>query len=320
MNNKLLKDIVKTRKILKDKLKNIKLNEVDKQNLLEDSFKPITKPLKMINEKMFDYQSNNFLKDEAISKNSSIRKLKIEKNVDDDRLDNYQTDYSKTNKDEIDTTLTPQSDNDSFNESSDYYDDAEDYKPIVENDYNKTESTLEENIKLLLNNNQIDKVYGFNIDESGNWLYANNKLKFNDDNSCQLGSIKWNMTPGLFQLLFHSKPLHYTKEDLKSYKEILMTTNAHKRNFQAETQIKGSKSFKYQHIIKPLFDKISTVGSGLLLKSVVNSKPNYIYWDDPNELVDRLRLLLSSESAGHNNHKNEIISIIEELREANIIY
>jgi hypothetical protein len=43
------------------------------------------------------------------------------------------------------------------------------------------------------------------------------------------------------------------------------------------------------------------------------------YWDDPNELVDRLRLLVSSTSAGHTGHNNEIISILEELREARII-
>ncbi|KAI8123498.1 hypothetical protein CVS40_5822 [Lucilia cuprina] len=60
--------------------------------------------------------------------------------------------------------------------------------------------------------------------------------------------------------------------------------------------------------------------SGLSLKSLDNRKPKYIYWDDPNELVNRLRLLTSSSSVGHNNHKNEIISIIEELKEANIIY
>ena len=46
---------------------------------------------------------------------------------------------------------------------------------------------------------------------------------------------------------------------------------------------------------------------------------NYIYWDNPNELVNRLRLLMASKKAGHNNHDNEIISIIEELKEAEII-
>lgn len=47
---------------------------------------------------------------------------------------------------------------------------------------------------------------------------------------------------------------------------------------------------------------------------------DYIYWDDPNELVDRLRLLLASQTAGNLSHINEILSIIEKLCEANIIY
>lgn len=46
----------------------------------------------------------------------------------------------------------------------------------------------------------------------------------------------------------------------------------------------------------------------------------YEYYDDPNELVDRLMLLVSSKSAGNSNHDQEVNSIIEELRERNIIH
>ena len=46
----------------------------------------------------------------------------------------------------------------------------------------------------------------------------------------------------------------------------------------------------------------------------------YEYYDDPNELVERLMLLISSKSAGNTNHDQEINSIIEELRERNIIH
>ena len=45
-HNKVLEDLVKTRAVLKKKLKNIKLNQIDRVNLLEDTFQPITKPLK----------------------------------------------------------------------------------------------------------------------------------------------------------------------------------------------------------------------------------------------------------------------------------
>jgi translation initiation factor IF-2 len=50
-----------------------------------------------------------------------------------------------------------------------------------------------------------------------------------------------------------------------------------------------------------------------------NNKIDYIHWNDPNELVDRLRLLEASRQAGNNAHDNEILSIIEELYEAGII-
>lgn len=45
----------------------------------------------------------------------------------------------------------------------------------------------------------------------------------------------------------------------------------------------------------------------------------YEYYDNPNELCDRLRLLIASKHAGNSNHAQEINSIIEELRENNII-
>jgi len=44
-----------------------------------------------------------------------------------------------------------------------------------------------------------------------------------------------------------------------------------------------------------------------------------LHWDDPNELMDHLRLLDASHRAGNNAHDNEILSIIEEFREAGLI-
>lgn len=50
-----------------------------------------------------------------------------------------------------------------------------------------------------------------------------------------------------------------------------------------------------------------------------DNKIDYVHWNDPNELVDRLRLLEASRQAGNNAHDNEILSIIEELYEAGLI-
>lgn len=64
-------------------------------------------------------------------------------------------------------------------------------------------------------------------------------------------------------------------------------------------------------------------GEGLpkfMIAKTKESQVDYKFWDDPNELVNRLRLLVAERSAGNNNHENEILSIIEELREAQFVY
>lgn len=104
------------------------------------------------------------------------------------------------------------------------------------------------------------------------------------------------------------------------YGEILMASNEYRRNFDRNQQIKGGNSSKYINIIKPfLIDqrKRQRYHSGSALMNVTNDNIKYVYWDDPNEIVNRLRLLISSQNAGHNNHKNEIVSIIDERSKFN---
>ena len=52
----------------------------------------------------------------------------------------------------------------------------------------------------------------------------------------------------------------------------------------------------------------------------VDSSFDYDNWDDPNDLVDHLRILVTKRNAGFIGYENEIQFIFEELREAEIIY
>jgi len=54
----------------------------------------------------------------------------------------------------------------------------------------------------------------------------------------------------------------------------------------------------------------------LRMMTLNDNKIDYIHWDDPNKIVDRLRLL---EPCGHNDHDNEILLIIKEFREVDLI-
>lgn len=142
-----------------------------------------------------------------------------------------------------------------------------------------------------------------------------------------IDNIRYKGTAGLYELIFKSHPHGYTKDDERRYQAILIQTHVHHRNYDPKQQVKGSKSFKYINVIRPLtYQRHSSasgriegrghIGDELLVK---NEPYQYVYWDDVNELVDRLRLLMASTTAGHTGHDNEIASIIEELREAEII-
>uniref|UniRef100_A0A1B0BHV9 Uncharacterized protein n=1 Tax=Glossina palpalis gambiensis TaxID=67801 RepID=A0A1B0BHV9_9MUSC len=50
-------------------------------------------------------------------------------------------------------------------------------------------------VRTVISNEKVDKIYHFNVDVRGNWRHGNNKLKFNRDNTINIGNIKWAMTP-----------------------------------------------------------------------------------------------------------------------------
>jgi len=106
---------------------------------------------------------------------------------------------------------------------------------------------------------------------------------------------------------------------------------------KANNPIVGSKGYKYKNITASLVSGKIQVGMGISRVRKLNkldkkvekvipcamilneNKISYVHWDDPNELVDRLRLLEASRQTGHNAHDNEILSIIEEFHEAGFI-
>lgn len=177
-----------------------------------------------------------------------------------------------------------------------------------------------------------DKFYGLRPTTTALILGRDN-VQVKKDGTKRVFSVKgksFDATPGLTDLLLNSDPKNYSQSDLADYKKMLELTSAHKTNFLPEGQIhRNERSSKYQNLIKYLFpteEETEKVGSGAMKKLQTvyktvnkNGKFNYTYWDDPNELIDRLRLLVSSQQAGHTGHNNEIISIIEELREAKVI-
>ena len=117
---------------------------------------------------------------------------------------------------------------------------------------------------------------------------------------------------------------------LKEFDNFLSSSSAKRRNIINDSAI-SNEPFDFSSLTNsPKFEEPPTdqlfkfslsppikKGSGLYKDVIPHTQ--LVYYDDPNELVVRLNLLTSSQNVGNTGVNNEIISIIEELRERNII-
>lgn len=326
MERNLKEQIVKSASAVKRKVEMIKNIKNTNDMALETIFQPIVSPLKLLTSKTEkkrhvdeDMKPTQFVKkpkrSESESSNESHERFKEsetdlndEENSDDDDF------ISKTpNK----TLTTSPSENNVILENS--------FKsiqssPSIANDslsWSESSEAMKEDIP-----------YGVRNERGKLWL---GKARLHDDGRIlKIGSRSLKRTSGLAELLYKKIPNLdiITDDDLQNYKLLLIDTNAHKRNWNPSSQINGNKGFKYKHVIKPLFkftrNNTSSVeslqhGEGINILKEVKKDTDLVYWDDPNELVERLKLLCASWAAGNTGLDNEINAIIEEMNEAGII-
>lgn len=288
--NKITEELIKTTNEVRRKCNSLKRSKYDEDLFFEETFKPITKPLKHIADKISINSTNQQGEEQEQSSSRSKRPKTESESYDESKQDKEKNDNDDGNRQRILYFLT-----------------------LLESRSMMIDKSYGIYIKFVKN----EKVY-----KIGNASITWNNSKINIEGK------EYVPTEGLCELLFLKDPRkdYYTQNDLDNYSEILVASKAYYRHFDESQQIKGSNSPKYVQIIKPIIiqqnqknkEKQHT-GKGFALMQLPKENVDYIYWDDPNEIVDRLRLLISSSQAGHNSHNNEIMSIIEELREAQII-
>ena len=180
--------------------------------------------------------------------------------------------------------------------------------------------------------NNIDLTYG---------IYAKDgKFKIGDkfitieDNDIKVDGIIFEGTPGFWELVTSKSiknPENYKEDDLNKYRRLVILTNtAYRNNDPTQNYPKQSKVNKWKNIIKPIWSAIQeqkdeedykefeepdeddpqpgTSGSGLKILP-----------SDPNALIDLFDLLFSSKKAGHTGVRNEIVSILDELKRQRVL-
>ncbi|KYN05742.1 hypothetical protein ALC62_03328 [Cyphomyrmex costatus] len=313
---RIAKQIAKTSDSIRKKYRALKTGKIDEDIALEKHFKPVVEPLKQIVENTAAGEESQPIKKEVNStKYKNTKKRKFEEEDDDDD-DNYWMDNAWLQ-------LTP----------SKQLKQSLQTRQFREELNNQLGPLGQKYVNMLLSGDRekaIDHVYGVYLNENGTML-GDKRFDVDTNDFVIIDGVKYKGTPGLYELIFKRIPddAIYTENDKLAYKSILLATNAHRRSHNADNPILGNKGYKYKNIIAPIVSSKIQVGTGKrngggkgvipLAMTLNDNKIDYIHWDDPNELVDRLRLLEASRQAGHNAHDNEILSIIEELREAGLI-
>ncbi|KYN06864.1 hypothetical protein ALC62_02178 [Cyphomyrmex costatus] len=320
-HEKIAMEIAKTSDSIRKKYRALKTGKMEEEIALERHFKPITEPLKQIVENTVESSKDPI---------------------------NIETFFSEKDEEPKPKRKRP---NDSYDRSREL---SYDHAPSVEEVFEIANEPLVTSIRHLLQTSEgqeklhanygplgqrylkavlsgkkavnIDVVYGVYFSDEGTML-GDKRITLNKNDDIIIDGQRYDGTPGLYELLFMKFPNESicTDDDVQTYKSILLTTNAYRRGHNAGNQVLGNKGHKYKNIIAPLVLG-KKVGTGIKKKldlpcamSLTDNRIDYVHWDDPNELVDRLRLLEASRQAGHNSHDNEILSIIEELREAGLI-
>ena len=189
----------------------------------------------------------------------------------------------------------------------------------------------------------IDLAFGLYAQE-GKFKIGNKEVNI-EDNDINVDDIIFEGTPGFWELITSKNPENYTGEDLDKYRQLLLLTNAiYRDNNPDNNKPKSSKSLKWKNIIKPIWEQIKkqkeeeeeeyeeyeepalipftpTKGTGLKRSRASNAakrRPK-ILPSDPNALIDRFDLLFSSQKAGHTGVRNEIVSILDELKRQGVL-
>jgi len=339
-----LHNLVKSRKVLRQKIEAIKRGDIDIATNVAKTLKPVTEPLLELvqNSKKGVTSSLSVTTPGTTKKKKKFAFSTIPSKSSKIRTS---TPWSRKTKKIRRLTSFSQTDSEKSNDDYDEYEDESTVREEKDDDgdnivgvYDNSKSDLEAELSGSSSHSRImrveeqrhgrlaskyltayyanpditDKRTGLQPTEEGVWRMGSKEVQIKND-QIKIDGTTYQGTPGLFELLTRKLPNQnkYNAGDLETFKTMLVQTNAHRKNHDPTGQIIGSKAVKYTDIIKPMFT--SKKGKGVYKKLVENV--DYLYYDDPNELVERLKLLSAAREAGNDGVDNEIIEIQNELRE-----
>ena len=141
--------------------------------------------------------------------------------------------------------------------------------------------------------------------EGNNMMIGNKNVKV-QDNNLKIGDEIYNGTPGLWDLITQNKPKDYSPQDLKTYKNIMVQTNAlYQNNDPTTLRGRANKSDKWKKIQKPIWEEEEKKKKG----SGITFLPK-----DIKGLWQKLKVLGAEYRAGNKTTHNELVAVLDELK------
>ena len=167
----------------------------------------------------------------------------------------------------------------------------------------------------------IDRTFGIHK-KDGKYHIGNKPITIKGNNII-IENNEYEGTKGLWELIIFKNPDNYTEDDYLNYINLLVQTNTiYQGNNPNQNRAKSSGGDKWNKLISPVWEHIKESKKPLERKRRQQDPTGdglKILPSDPNALIDRFDLLFSSKKAGHTGVKNEIVSILDELKRQGVI-
>ena len=289
----LVRDFIETRKRIKDNFVAKKVGEAEYQTGLTKLFKPVTEAQKATAKEITEAQK-------AAAEKITSELLPIKEGVKELPLKLFNQVFPSIE----------------FNER----------------DITNLGSIAVNNLKRYFKPNEGDLSTGIR-DKDGSFYIGSEPVRIRENNII-IDNTEYRGTSGLWNLLT-SKNIpdksEYTPEDLVNYSYIMVKTNTARNKYNPRGQYRGGNNRKMNELIKPFVrelendntdNKINFTNKVLEHFELVDENEGEglkILPSDPNALIDRFDLLFSSKKAGHTGVRNEIVSILDELKRQGVI-
>ena len=309
----LIRDFIETRKRIKDNFVARKVGESEYQTGLTKLFKPVTETQKATAKEITDAQKATAEKftSELLPIKESIEGLPTKEDIKNLPLQVFNQIYPALKYKESEITELGGIAVNALIEAF-----TKDGIDRLSGIYSKDKRFYMGNKKITIEDNDITIIEG---GESGN-------------------NIKFKGTPGLWRLITEKNipdKTEFTPNELVHYIYMMHITKTTYINNDPSRAKRGGNNKKMNELIKPLVRLIEDNKTEELRNKILkyfkeetdedNPQPSTsgtglkILPSDPNALIDRFDLLFSSKKAGHTGVRNEIVSILDELKRQGVL-